>query len=157
MHDNIGGKIKVLAKGLFIAVTIATVTTGIALMAISKKYLSYGLLVMILGPIIAWISSLMLYGFGQLIENSDTIAEEYKRINTTAEKKEVTRQKKNRDKEYHKTKKKISDPQFFTENYIDIKCPECDKLLSFAQDEFNNNDNLFCPYCGAVVSTSINR
>ena len=36
--------------------------------------MSLGILIAILGPIIAWIASWILYGFGQLIENSDTIA-----------------------------------------------------------------------------------
>ena len=33
----------------------------------------YGLLVLIAGPIIAWVSSWLLYGFGQLIENTDQL------------------------------------------------------------------------------------
>lgn len=44
------------------------------------------MLVILFAPIIAWISSWLLYGYGQLIENSDIIAEEYKRANEKYEK-----------------------------------------------------------------------
>ena len=69
MYDNIGGKIKGLAKVSFIVAAIAEVITGIALMAADEDLILYGLLVLIAGPIIAWVSSWFLYGFGQLIEN----------------------------------------------------------------------------------------
>lgn len=68
MYDNIGGKIKGLAKALFIVAAIAEVITGIALMASDEELIVYGLLVMVVGPIIAWVSSWLLYGFGEIIE-----------------------------------------------------------------------------------------
>ena len=41
---------------------------------------------MVVGPIVAWFSSWLLYGFGQLVENSDIIAAEYNRKNEKHEK-----------------------------------------------------------------------
>lgn len=70
MYDNIGGKIKVLAKVIFIIEAIAAAITGIALMATDEYLLPIGFLVMIAGPIVAWISSWLLYGFGELIEKT---------------------------------------------------------------------------------------
>ena len=70
MYDNIGGKIKGLAKATFIVGAIAAVITGIALMASDEDMIPVGLLVMVVGPIVAWVSSWLLYGFGELIENS---------------------------------------------------------------------------------------
>ena len=64
MYNNIGGKIKDLAIGTFIVEAIAFVIAGFALM-IDTEGLS--LLLIIVGPIIAWVSSWLLYGFGEII------------------------------------------------------------------------------------------
>ena len=74
MYDKIGGKIKGLAKAMFIVVTIPAVIVGIAILAIYEELMLYGLLILILGPIIAWVSSFALYGFGELIEKVCEIA-----------------------------------------------------------------------------------
>ena len=70
MYDNIGGKIKGLAKATFIVEAIAAVITGIALMASDEDMIPVGLLVMVAGPIVAWVSSWLLYGFGELIDKT---------------------------------------------------------------------------------------
>ncbi len=74
MYDNIGGKIKGLAKAIFIVEAIAAVITGIALMASDEDMIPIGLLVMVVGPLVAWISSWLLYGFGELIDKTCDIA-----------------------------------------------------------------------------------
>lgn len=74
MYDNIGGKIKGLAKAVFIVEAIAAVITGIALMAIDEDLILFGILTLILGPAIAWVSSWLLYGFGELIDKVCEIA-----------------------------------------------------------------------------------
>ncbi len=68
MYDNIGGKIKGLAKAFFIVEAIAAVITGIALMATDEDLIGIGLLVMVVGPLVAWVSSWLLYGFGEIID-----------------------------------------------------------------------------------------
>ena len=73
MYDNIGGKIKGFAKVSFIVAAIAEVITGIALMAADEDLILYGLLVMVVGPIVAWVSSWLLYGFGELIDKASDI------------------------------------------------------------------------------------
>ena len=70
MYDNIGGKIKGLAKATFIVEAIAAVITGIALMATDGDLIGYGLLVMLLGPIVAWVSSWLLYAYGELVDKA---------------------------------------------------------------------------------------
>lgn len=74
MYDNIGGKIKGLAKAIFILEAIAAVIGGIAFMVEDEDMILIGLLVMILGPIVAWVSSWLLYGFGELIDKTCDIA-----------------------------------------------------------------------------------
>lgn len=72
MYDNIGGKIKGLAIVTFIVEAIATVITGIVIMVFGdKRSISIlGLLVIVVGPIFAWISSWLLYGIGELIDKT---------------------------------------------------------------------------------------
>lgn len=71
MYENIGGKIKGLAQSIFIIETIGAIVTGIILLLLNRIFL--GLLVLFSGPIIAWVSSWLMYGFGQLIDNSDML------------------------------------------------------------------------------------
>ncbi|MBP5242555.1 MAG: hypothetical protein J6Z36_02570 [Clostridia bacterium] len=73
MYKNIGGKIKGLAIGLFFAAAILGVIVGIVLMAVDADLIPQGLLLLIGGPITAWISSWVLYGFGELIEKVSDI------------------------------------------------------------------------------------
>lgn len=71
MYDNIGRKIKVLAKAGFIIETILTVIVGSALAVCGEDL---GMLILFGGPIIAWLSSWLLYGFGELIDKTCDIA-----------------------------------------------------------------------------------
>ena len=60
MYDNIGKKIKGLAKGFFIAGAVLTFIAGVSVMAVDEDLIVIGLPVMLLGPIISWISSWIL-------------------------------------------------------------------------------------------------
>ena len=70
MFKNIGGKIKVLALVVFIAEAAVLAISGIAIMADAHydDEMMTGLLTLVLGPVVAWVSSWLLYGFGELIE-----------------------------------------------------------------------------------------
>ena len=77
MFDNIGGKIKGLAKFVcwlgiilsfvfgFILITSATVGSGYLIVA--------GIVLIVGGSILSWIGSFVLYGFGELVENSSDL------------------------------------------------------------------------------------
>ncbi len=94
MFSNIGRKIKGLAKFLCWFGIILSVVFGFLIifntvnLSFNDNYGSYyrnaasavnaasviaGLLVMGIGSVCSWLSSLVLYGFGQLVENSDDI------------------------------------------------------------------------------------
>ena len=86
MFDNIGGKIKGLAKFFCWLGIIASFIGGIAVIAMGVRVGSYyyssgvdaitilsGIAIIILGSLISWIGSFLLYGFGQLIDNSDKL------------------------------------------------------------------------------------
>ena len=67
MYDEIGKKIKRLAIATFIVEAIAAIITGIVLI-MEYVDLLIVLLVFILGPVVAWVSSWLLYGFGEIID-----------------------------------------------------------------------------------------
>ena len=68
MYDNIGKKIKSLAKWTFIVEAIAAIITGISLLVADEDLILAGLLTFFCGPIVAWVSSWLLYGFGEIID-----------------------------------------------------------------------------------------
>jgi DNA-directed RNA polymerase subunit RPC12/RpoP len=151
MYDNIGGKIKGLAKASFIVAAIAEVITGIALMA-TDDLIGYGLLVMFVGPIVAWVSSWLLYGFGQLVENSDIIAEEHKRVNEKHEKTVAKNNEKKQAQRQKQIKANIENPNFDENEYIDIICSNCKAELSFTKGQLQSGEELTCPMCDAPIS-----
>lgn len=84
MFDNIGGKIKTVATTIAWLGIIGSIIIGIIIIAEAND--SYypsatetlsGWLVIIVGSLSSWVSSFTLYGFGQLIENTDIISSKY--------------------------------------------------------------------------------
>ncbi len=71
MFENIGGKIKTLAKVLMWIGIIGFVIYGIVM--ISEEQVLLGFLIIAIGGLSSWVSSFVLYGFGQLVENSDKL------------------------------------------------------------------------------------
>lgn len=68
MYENIGAKIKGLATGIFAVGTIISIVYAI------KSFDSgIELLILLLGPLFAYISSWILFAFGELVENISTI------------------------------------------------------------------------------------
>lgn len=89
LYEDIGGKIKNLAKWIFILEAIGAIITGFDFFSkaeYNKIFILYGFLIMILGPIVAWVGSWLLYAFGELVENVCAIrSKEYRAtVNTTA-------------------------------------------------------------------------
>ncbi len=71
LYDDIGGKIKGWAKWIFLIESIAAVIAGIVLILGAPDYAFLGLLTIFFGPLIAYVSTWILYGFGELIDISD--------------------------------------------------------------------------------------
>ena len=84
MYDNISGKIKGLAKGIFIFLSVVSVIVGLTLMCISEDLILYGLLCAVLGSLFSWVSSWVLYGFGELIEKVSAIEKNTRGTTTSA-------------------------------------------------------------------------
>ncbi len=74
MFRNVGKSIKTIAIVFCIVDMISSIITGIVLMAEDDDYIALGLLIIFLGTFLAWVGALFIYGFGQLVQNSDIIA-----------------------------------------------------------------------------------
>ena len=73
MFNDIGGKLKGLAKVTTILGIISSVLSGIVQMIDQPLA---GILIMVLGSVLFWISSFTIYGLGQLIENTDELVKQ---------------------------------------------------------------------------------
>ena len=83
MYENIGGKIKGLAKTVFIIMAVIWAISGLAFMVIGGGIaILLGPLIGGIGVLLSWIGTFFLYGFGQLIENSDILVKEAKKQST---------------------------------------------------------------------------
>ena len=76
MFNNIGGKIKTIATCFTWISMILDVILGIAMIILDQNLRIYGLIFLFVGPISSWIWMSFLYGFGQLVENSDILVDE---------------------------------------------------------------------------------
>ena len=74
MYDDIGGKIKTLAIWLVVIGSIASVVLGLYTLYTNSNLFFIAILEIVLYPLLLWISSWLLYGFGELIENTSIIA-----------------------------------------------------------------------------------
>lgn len=69
MFDDIGGKIKGLAKVITIIGIVASCICGLVMLVESENFL-FGVLVAGLGSLGSWVGSFLLYGFGELIDQT---------------------------------------------------------------------------------------
>lgn len=75
LYGNVGGGIKLLAVISFFVEAFAAMASGVSLVLKSVFdgeliYILYGFLLILLGPIVAWIGSWFMYAFGELVEKT---------------------------------------------------------------------------------------
>lgn len=69
MFDNIGQKIKGLSNAIFSILAVLGAACSLIMMLTSEGIMVLiGLLIFVIIPALAWVLSLLLYGFGELIE-----------------------------------------------------------------------------------------
>ena len=74
MFNNIGKKMKMFAKLLTWTITVLSVFAWIVTVAsFGPKFIVPGISIVIIGFFVSWLLSLGIYGFGQIIENTDTL------------------------------------------------------------------------------------
>ncbi len=71
MYKGIGGKIKTLAGVITCAGVILSIVAGVLLM--TNDLVLVGILVILAGFLVSWASTFILYGFGQMVENSEKL------------------------------------------------------------------------------------
>ena len=128
---NIGGKIKGLAKFNFAFAAIVQLIGSVCLIVLGIIAQSWGMILLgvvclILDPIIAWISSWLLYGFGQLIENTDILAG---RLDLRA------------------VEPQGDDSMDDAEDMV-VYCPHCDAEIPVPQEAPTERLEMHCPQCG---------
>jgi hypothetical protein len=79
MFTNVGGKIKTFAQVTAILGILGSVIGGLSLTSLDG---TLGFLIIIAGSLIAWLTSLFLYGFGELVENTAKIESYLNRTGT---------------------------------------------------------------------------
>jgi uncharacterized protein (DUF697 family) len=148
MFENIGSKIKSIAKGAFIVEALGAVIAGVGA-AIDQEEIVY-ILVAVGGVAAAWILACFAYGFGQLIENSDIIAEEYSRKNEAHHKAEVKTEARKQAQNRKAVKAAIANPEVEGTEFVDVICPSCNTQLSFMKEQLQDPEGLICPICDAI-------
>jgi hypothetical protein len=90
MFDNIGEKIKMLAKVVCWIGIVASIIIGVvAAIGAGDIGIVICLLIVILGGLLSWVGSFVLYGFGELVQNSAIIAVNSKILEKSKPVKEV--------------------------------------------------------------------
>lgn len=79
MFSNIGGKIKTLTTIICIIGIAISVISGITLIAINDDLALIGIAIMLVGSLSSWLSSFVLYGFGEIIDQLTEINHNTKR------------------------------------------------------------------------------
>ena len=74
LFSNIGGKIKGVAQVVCWGGIILSVLAGIILLAAGDEAVLLGLLTAVVGGVSSWVTSLFLYGFGELIDKVTEIS-----------------------------------------------------------------------------------
>ncbi|MDD4011093.1 MAG: hypothetical protein PHI83_03010 [Sphaerochaetaceae bacterium] len=79
MYNNIGKKIKAVAKAVCILGIIASMIAGLGYGILEGRSMAEIALIplaaIIVGSLVSWVSSFMLYGFGELVDKTSEIAD----------------------------------------------------------------------------------
>lgn len=134
LYENIGGKIKNLAKWIFVVELIGAIVTGLVLLFTDEGLILYGILTLLCGPIVAWIGSWILYAFGEMVE--DVHAIRHKEGATTGPKAKHEFEERNKTAELFK--KAVSN----TPKGIINRCPHCGEIVKSNK----------CEMCGKEVN-----
>ena len=73
MFENIGKKIKTLAKVVCWVGIVGSVIGGIGMCAMDEDMIMMGLGTIVGGSLLSWIGSFFTYGLGELIDNSSKL------------------------------------------------------------------------------------
>ena len=91
LYENIGSKIKTLAIAFFIVQAIGAIVTGIILLIDGGfEYNWWAIFIILLGPVVAFVDSWLLYGFGEIIDQLTYISDKSSLIYQSQNDKKIT-------------------------------------------------------------------
>ena len=82
MYDNIGEKLKTLARSLCVILIIGAIIGGVVF--IFSGLFLLGILEIVVGTILSWASTLLIYGVGEAVTNTEEIKNETYILNKKA-------------------------------------------------------------------------
>lgn len=133
MFDNVGGKIKAVAQVVTWLGIVVSVIAGLNIISIDEGLAFQGFLVMVLGSLLSWLGALTLYGFGQLIENTDILVRQGSKTTAKSVDSILSAQRQEQPKE---------EAVFF-----DIVCPNCKSVVSVTKGQTEAT----CPSCKSTL------
>ena len=147
-YDNIGEKIKGLARWVFIVEAICGAISGLAILLRGSIFVLVGPLVAFIIATIAWVTSWLLYGFGELIsltaDNNFTLRNISKGTqNNTTSFANPTSTSNNQSAANSVTYKNTSKQEKITIDSL-MRCPSCGKIVLA--------NSSFCEACGAPIN-----
>ena len=169
MFENVGQKIKTLAKVMFACVTILTTVVGVVVGIGAQNGLVMFLSIafsVILGGIFGYISSLTLYGLGEVVENTKGTQERACTTPATEEHREQVEQIQREQaaaaarieqaQKEEKTLRQIAEENMRNDTPTDVKknkygevsCPLCGKTLVYE----NESGIRKCPHCTCLMN-----
>ena len=144
MYENIGGKIKGLAIVVFAIMAILSVVAGVFTLFRDNGGFLIGILIAGIGILLSWIGTFFLYGFGQLIENTDILV--YQAKNTSKNIEKISTNNVQKDVSEEKVAESIkSSKQSAPNTSATVKrCPLCgEKVTSKTCNFCGTPNNLF--------------
>lgn len=135
MFDNIGGKIKTLAKAQFGIGVVAFCIAGISVMSVGNVLL--GILTIGLGLLGSWIGSFFTYGLGELIETAKELNQNMVQLRNDIS--EVQRFSKEKE-----SKASVSVPTPKVISKREPAKPDPNKVYEVVRSE----NGIICPFCG---------
>jgi len=138
LYENIGGKIKKWAKWMFIVEAIGSIITAIVLPIASgdpDDFILISVLIAIVGPIVAWVGSWILYAFGELVEDTHAMRKKYYPMAEEQANREAEEKAKREAKELAQKKAKtFACPKCSNKvNYGDVSCGSCGQQFDWSK------------------------
>ena len=141
MYDNIGSKIKTLAQVVFIIMAIISIISGILIIFSDDGAFIIGILTAGIGVLLSWVGTFFLYGFGQLIENTDILVYKVKETSKNIQKVSTDNNQKDISTEKVAESMKNSQASSSTTSENVKRCPLCGERVTSKTCNFCGTEN----------------
>lgn len=142
MYDNIGSKIKTLAQVVFVIMAIISIISGIVIILSDDGAILIGILSAAIGVLLSWVGTFFLYGFGQLIENTDILVREAKKQSNGIQR--ISADDNSTDIATEKVAQSIKNFASPSASTTAKRCPYCgERVTSSTCDVCGRDNNLF--------------